>query len=377
MRGSIKKDGSTWNVRYDAGCDPLTGARKQKKKRGFKTKKDAEKFLNEQLNAIDRGSYFEPKDITIAEYVDYWLENYARPNSAARTIEGYNYMITQHIKPAFGHMKMEKLQPYHLQEYYAQKLSSGKLDGGGLSATSVKHQHRLISKMLKDAVKWQFISRNVAQAVSPPKTKKIEMQIWDSNQIKQFLQAASSSVYYSIYLTTVYSGMRRGEVLGIRWQDVNLEDNILYVKQSLQPVKKVGLVFKEPKSGKGRSISITPSLSKELRKVYKQQLEHKLLLGPDYHDFDLVFAQRNGNPIQPSEMARNFRKVIEGTNLPYIRFHDLRHTHASLMLQQGIHPKVVSERLGHSTIGITMDTYTHVLPNMQKEAAHQFEQLIK
>ncbi|MGG3466769.1 site-specific integrase [Neobacillus pocheonensis] len=156
-----------------------------------------------------------------------------------------------------------------------------------------------------------------------------------------------------------------------------MDNNIIYVRQSLQEVKKVGLTFKEPKSGKSRSITITPSLVKELKKIYKQQLENKLSFGQEYHDLDLVFSQINGKPIQPTEMARNYRKMVDKSGLPYIRFHDLRHTHATLLLQQGVHPKVVSERLGHSTIGITMDTYTHVLPNMQKEAAHLLEQLIK
>ncbi|MEH7418641.1 site-specific integrase [Neobacillus drentensis] len=286
-------------------------------------------------------------------------------------------MITQHLKPGLGHIKISKLQPAHLQEYYVQKLYNGKLDGSGLSATSVKHHHRLIFKALKDAVKWQLLSRNVAGAVSPPKTKKVEMHTWDHEQVITFLEVAKGSSYYPIYLTTIYTGMRRGEVLGLRWQDIDFDNLVISVRQSLQEVKKVGLTFKEPKSGKSRSITITPNLAKELKKLYKPQLEYKLLLGQDYHDFDLVFAQKNGKPIQPTEMARNYRKFVEISGLPYIRFHDLRHTHATLMLQQGIHPKVVSERLGHSTIGITMDTYTHVLPNMQKEAAQQFEQLIK
>ena len=171
--------------------------------------------------------------------------------------------------------------------------------------------------------------------------------------------------------------MRRGEVLGLRWQDIDFDNLVISVRQSLQEVKRVGLTFKEPKSGKSRSITITRNLAKEFKKLYEQQLENKLLFGQVYYDLDLVFAQQNGKPIQPTEMARNYRKVVENSGLPYIRFHDLRHTHATLMLQKGVHPKVVSERLGHSTICITMDTYTHVLPNMQKEAALQFEQLIE
>lgn len=315
--------------------------------------------------------------MTLSEYLDYWIENHAKPNTSQRTLENYQYMIMQHIKPTLGHLKISKLQPSHLQEYYAQKLMNGKMDGGGLSAQSVKHHHRLIFKALKDAVKWQLIMRNVAEAVTPPKTRKVEMETWDNAQVKFFLDISKDSSYYPIYLTAINTGMRRGEVLGLRWQDIDFDNNLFYVRQSLQEVKKVGLTFKEPKSGKSRSISITPSLAKELKKIYKQQLEYKLLLGQGYQDLDLVFAQKNGKPIQPTEMARNYRKMVDKSGLPYIRFHDLRHTHATLLLQQGVHPKVVSERLGHSTIGITMDTYTHVLPNLQKEAALQFEQLIK
>lgn len=377
MRGTIKKDGGSWFVLFDLGKDPITGKRKQKKKRGFKTKKEAEKYLSEQLHAIDKGTFFEPRDITLSEYFDYWIENYAKPNTSQRTVEGYMYIIIQHLKPTLGNMKISKLQPSHLQEYYSQKLKGGKFDGTGLSAQSVKHHHRLISKALKDAVKWQFIARNVAEAVTPPKTKKIEMQTWDNDQVKAFLELAKDSRYYSVYLSAIYTGVRQGEGLGIRWQDVDYENLTIYIRQSLQPIKGKGLIFKEPKNGKSRSIAITEILLDEFKKIYEQQVELKKLFGSEYHDFDLVFALKDGRPIQPAELGRDFRKIVDASNLPKIRFHDLRHTHATLMLKQGVHPKVVSERLGHSTIGITMDTYTHVLPNMQKEGANQFDQLLK
>lgn len=217
----------------------------------------------------------------------------------------------------------------------------------------------------------------MAEAVTSPKTKKVEMLTWNNNQVKAFLEMAKTSPYYPVYKTAIYTGLRRGEVLGLRWQDVDFDNLVISVRQSLQEVKGVGITFKEPKSGKSRSITITTTLAKELKKLYKQQLTDKLLLGQIYQDLDLVFAQVNGKLLPPTEMARNYRKMVNNSGLPYIRFHDLRHTHATLLLQQGVHPKVVSERLGHSTISITMDIYTHVLPNMQKEAAHQFEQLFK
>jgi integrase len=377
MRGTIKKDGASWYVSFDLGKDPETGKRRQKKKRGFKTKKEAEKYLSEQINDLDKGTYFEPKDLTFFEYLDYWLENYAKPNTAVRTIEGYQYIIEQHLKPSLGNIKIAKLHPAHLQEYYSLKLAKGKIDGMGLSPTSVKHHHRLIHKVLKDAVKWQFLARNVAEAVTPPKTKRVEMKIWNNEEVKTFLRKAKVSSYYSVFFTAIFTGMRRGEVLGLRWQDVDFDNNVIYVRQALQEVRGKGLTFKEPKSGKSRSIAITSIVTQELKNVLKQQLMNKSMFGSDYCNLDLVFAQKNGKPLQPTEMHRNYRKIINENGLKYIRFHDLRHTHASLMLQQGVHPKVVSERLGHSTIGITMDTYTHVLPNLQKEAAHQFEQLIE
>jgi integrase len=184
---------------------------------------------------------------------------------------------------------------------------------------------------LKDAVKWQFLIRNIAEAVTTPKPKKVEMKICNNEEVKAFLISAKESVYYTVYLTASYTGMRRGEVLGLRWQDVDFQNNLIYVRQSLQEVKGKGLTFKEPKSGKSRSISITSNLIKELKKVYNHKLENKLLFGSDYINLDFVFAQKNGKPFQPTEIARNYRKLVDKGGLP----------------------------------------------NMQKEAALQFEQLFK
>jgi len=170
------------SVVFDLGKDPVTGKRKQKRKRGFKTKKEAEKYINEQLNSINKGMYFESIEISLSDYLDHWLEKHAKPNTAQRTYENYQYMINVHLKQVLGHIKISKLQPSHLQEYYAQKLSNGKIGEGGLSVQSVKQHHRLIFKALKDAVRWQLIVRNVAESVTPPKTRKVEMQTWDNEQ---------------------------------------------------------------------------------------------------------------------------------------------------------------------------------------------------
>jgi integrase len=387
MRGSIKKeekvskDGKkvkSYYVVFELGRDPITGKRKQKKKRGFKTSKEAEKYLTEQLNAIDKGTYIEANKMSFGEYLDYWLKNYAEPNTAPKTFEGYDYIINTHIKPLLGQIELYKLQPLHLQEYYTLKMEDGRTDGnGGLSAQSVKHHHRLISKAVRDAVKWQFVIRNVAEAVNPPKPKKQEMKTLEGEQIAVLLNTAKSSQYYPVIFTAIYTGMRRGEVLGLRWEDVDLENKIVYVRQALQAVKGKGLIFKDPKTGKGRSVAMTDRLVQMLRSHKAEQNKRKLLLGESYEDYGLVFCQGNGKPFQPSELTRAYNKLIKKAGVTPVRFHDLRHTHATLMLKQQIHPKIVSERLGHSKVGITLDTYSHVLPNMQKEAADQFDQILK
>ncbi|WCK54760.1 site-specific integrase [Aneurinibacillus sp. Ricciae_BoGa-3] len=377
MAGSVHKEGSTWYYMLELGKDQQ-GKRKRKKKRGFKTKREALKELAEAETALNKGVYVEDDQLTLGEYLQFWLKHYAKINTAERTYEGYCSMIHAHIIPALGHFKLSKLTPFHLQSYYAEKLKDGRYDGkGGLSARTVKHHHRLISKALKDAVKWQKIIRNVAEVVDPPKPKKVEINPLSVNEIKRLLQVAyQSTQYYPIIFTAIHTGMRRGELLGLCWKDVDLSNGIIRVRQTLQMIVGTGIIFKEPKSGKGRTVTMTTALINMLQNHKIQQNKSKLAFGDIYQDYGLVFTQGNGKYIQPSELTKAFKKMVNEARVTKVRFHDLRHTHATLLLQQNIHAKVVSERLGHSTIGITLDTYSHVLPNMQKEAAQKFDFLL-
>ncbi|TCS80341.1 site-specific integrase [Tepidibacillus fermentans] len=378
MKGHVRKRGSKWVFVIDVGRDEKTGKRIRKWFSGFNTKKEAEKAMAQKIHELNMGTYVEPSKLTLGDYLYQWLENYAKVNTAPRTYEGYEMIIKKHIIPSLGHITLDNLKPLHIQRYYSDKLSHGRTDGtGGLSAQTVLHHHRVLKEALEQAVKWQLIVRNVADAVEPPRPKKVQMVTLNKQEISKLLETAKDSPFFPIIFTAIYTGMRRGEILGLRWRDINFHNRVISVRQTLQAVKGKGLIFKEPKNGKERTVSIPDSLIDLLKKQKIKQNENKLRFGPAYNDFDLVFAQPNGNPFQPSELSRGFNKIIKKAEITPIRFHDLRHTHATLLLEQGVHPKIVSERLGHSSINITLDTYSHVLPNMQEEAANKFDDLIK
>jgi integrase len=238
--------------------------------------------------------------------------------------------------------------------------------------------HRVVHKALDTAVKWQLISRNVADAVElPSKAVKREMKVLDEKQVEQMLIAALETSYYGPILLATLAGLRRGEIFGLRWSDVDLAASRLTIRQTVQYTPETGVFFKEPKTAKSaRSVVVAPAVVDMLRRQRQHQLATRLANGPIFEDNDLVFSQDNGKPIHPDTISSWFPEFLERAGLPRIRFHDLRHTHATLLLKNGIDVKVVSERLGHSGIGITMDTYIHVLPDQQEDAANRLEKLI-
>jgi integrase len=255
-------------------------------------------------------------------------------------------------------------------------LESGRRDGkGGLSAQTVKHHHRVLHEALKYAVKHGILIRNVAEAVDPPRPDNKEMVTLEPENVHVFLDAAHDTPYYVLFYTALYTGLRRSELLGLRWKDVDLDLATLSVVQTLHHVSRKGYVFREPKTKRSRQlVDLSPSLALLLREHRaNQELERKLLrrfLMPD----DLVFCYPDGTPLSPNSVTKGFHKLAKSLEMPGIRLQDLRHTHAAIMLSQGVHPKVVSERLGHSSVAITLDTYSHVLPGIQAAAAQSFDE---
>lgn len=371
MTGSIiKRSRKSWTIVLDVGLDSK-GKRRQRWVAVKGTKRDAEKELTRLLNAIHVGAYVEPTRLSVADYLKRWLNDYAKPNVAAKTLERYTEIVSLHLIPALGPVLLAKLQPLHIQSYYSTALESGRRDrkDGGLSAQTVLHHHRVLKQALRQAVRWQLVVRNVADAVEPPKPVRREMQVLDEKQMATLLESLKGARLYMPILLAMTTGLRRGEVLGVRWRDVDLDGGTLAVRQSLQQVRGMPLSFKQPKSKKARVVALPGLLVEALRRHKAEQAKERLLLGPAYEDHDLVCARLHGTPLAPNEVTAGFADLVRKSDVPKVRLHDLRHSHATQLLRQKVHPKIVSERLGHATVGITLDVYSHVLPTMQEEAA--------
>jgi len=372
MRGHItKRSEGSYSIVLDVGTDPGTGRRKQQRVTVRGTKKDAEKRLGELLHQLDTGMFMLPSKTTLAEYLERWLSDYAKPNLSPRGYERYESIARVHLIPSLGGILLTQLRPEHLQKHYTAKLNNG------LSALTVKYLHTVIHKALQTAVKWGLVNRNVADGVDVPRARHNEMQTWDEYDITRFLEAAKDTPYYALFYTALFTGMRRSELLGLSWQDVDFLFCQVSVTRGLHYLKDGSYVFTQPKSAKSRrTIALSPSAILTLKEHKEKQEVIRASLGILLKDDDLVFSTPEGKPLRPNTVSRAWTMLAARAGVKVIRFHDARHTHASLMLKQGIHPKIVQERLGHATIAITLDTYSHVAPGLQEAAAKRFDEVL-
>jgi integrase len=378
MKGHIyKRAKDTWTVVYDLPLDS-TEKRRQKSQTIKGTKKDAERTLREILTSIEQGAYVKPNKITLGDWLNQWCETYAVTNTTKRTYVSYRSVLDNHLIPGLGRIYLSSLEPQQIQDYYARQLNTGRSDGnGGLSARSVLYHHRILTKALDHAVRMGVLVRNVGKVVSPPRVARKTMNILDPEQAMKFLDIASETAYYPLYSTLLYTGMRRGEALALRWKNVDLLGLEINVVETVYKIKKQYFI-KEPKTSHGkRAISVSPSLAGLLREYQIEQQQLRKEMGISLGDEDLVFSWPDGRPFDADSVTHTFGKIMKNAGFSGVRLHDLRHTHASLMLKAGIHAKVVSERLGHANIGITLDTYSHLLPGLQEDAAERFDRIIE
>lgn len=378
MRGSVRKRGrGSWRVVVDVERG-LDGKRKQMTFTVRGTKKDAEAALSKVLADIENGGFVEPSKLTVGEFLERWLKH-VETKTSAKTHERYSEIVRLAIYPALGTLKLTSLRPLHIQNFYGDVLSQGRVrTGKSLSPRTVLHYHRVLFQALKQAVKWRLLNSNPADAVEPPVPERKEMQALDENQTAILLQGAKSSVHYVAILLAVTTGMRRGEVLALRWCDVDLDKSTLHVVQTVERTKSHGLRFKQPKTKRSRRLISLPSISVDaLRKHRAVQKQDRLRMGVGWSDSALVCALSTGEPVSPPSLTKAFSALVSKLGLPKIRFHDLRHTHATQMLKQGVHPKVAQERLGHATIAVTLDLYSHVMPGMQEDAASRMDIALK
>jgi len=359
----VKRAKNSYSVVIELGRDPVTGKRRQLWRSVRGSKKDAQALEAQLLHQRDTG-IDQPGKIAVGEFLERWLEDYAKPNTAPRTYERYRQLVRLHLIPALGALPLGKLRPAHIQAAYARVLAAR-------SPQTVLHCHRVLKEALGHAVKWQLLARNPADAVDPPRPARYEIPAIGPDALRRLL--AQDSPYAALIHLAASTGLRQGELLGLRWQDVDLERGVVHVRQSLQRVNG-SLTFRTPKTHHSRrAVALGPSVVETLRRHRLQRLQEHLSLG---HDLGLVFATPLGTPIDPSNFRRAWQRIVRSANVGHVRFHDLRHAHASLLLAQGVHPKIVSERLGHSSIGITLDTYSHVLPGLQAQVAAQFDALL-
>jgi integrase len=387
MKGHLRERGeNAWAIILDIGRDPETGRRRQKWHTFHGTTREAQREMRRLLTALDAGTYIEPGKILVKDFLERWLAAYAKAQVSPKTFERYAEIIRCHLIPAIGGLDLAALRPLHLQAYYASAVESGRrprrgeaLDdrARGLAARTVLHHHRVLREALHQAVKWQMLARNPADAVEPPRPVRTEMRALDEAETARLIEASAGGRLYLPILLAATTGLRRGEILAVRWRDIDLEAGTAAVRQSLEQTK-AGLSFKEPKTQKGRRVIALPELAIDaLRRHKAEQAKIRLMLGPGYEANDLVCCQPDGRPFKPGNITNSFAELVERLKIPHLRFHDLRHGHATLLLRQGVHPKVVSERLGHSTVGITLDVYSHVLPGMQEEAARKVDSALR
>lgn len=364
MAGSIRKRGKdSWELRIELGRDPVTGKRKFRYQSLHGNKREAEQALTDALHRRDTGNDVAPTKITVSEYLERWLRDYAKVNVAPSTYHRYEQIVDR-LRPLIGSRRLQDLKPAHIQAAY------GSLLGEGLAARTVLHHHRVLREALHQAMRWQFMTHNPADAVTPPRPARTEMRALDATEVHALLDGCADDQMRTIIYTAVTTGMRLGELLGLRWSDVDLEGGTVHLVRAAQYMPETGVTFRTPKTSRSRrSIALSEESVRVLRTHRKQQIERRLSLGEGYADGDLVFATIDGQPEPPYRVSQTFRRLVQRLKLGPLRFHDLRHTAATLMLRGGVHPKIVSDRLGHSTIAITLDTYSHVLPDMQRDAA--------
>jgi integrase len=305
----------------------------------------------------------------VAEHLHQWLEGYAKTNCSQRTLDGYQSIIETHLIPALGQVQLKHLHPQTIQSYYGKACER-------VSARTVHHQHRVLSQSLKYAVRQGYLGRNPAEMVDPPSPKGKTMRTLEQGEVEILFETAQDSYYYPVYYTAVSTGLRQAELLGLRWRDIDLLMLSISVSQVLY--KRHGVCqFKEPKTQHSRRrVSMTPKLASYLGEYKAERESLYWQLGKPLALDSLVFAHVDGKSFDPSVLSHDFHRIAKQAGLENVRFHDLRHTFASLMLLRGAKPKVISEALGHSSVAFTMDVYSHIIEGMQSDAMALLDEVL-
>ncbi len=402
-RGSVKRSGKGWMYTVDLGADPSTGKRRQERKRGYRTQREAADALDERLSEIRTGIEVDRR-LTVGQYLDTWIEAKRAAGLRASTLIGYQRHIDQHLRPHLGHYKLHELRGNHIEAMLreiakppkkparGQKIAKGKRrNPKQMSAASVRSVNRTLSSCLSSAKRQRLIPFNPAADVELPRATRPRVQPWEPEQLGQFLAHAQGDRLGAMFETIAMTGLRRGEACGLRWTDVDFGRKVLIVRQQVVEVASAGVEcphcggehpqfqFGDPKteSGHHRVVDIDPTTLGTLMAHRLSQEAERATWGDAYdQDHDLVFAREDGSPLVPGEVTDRFHKLSDEAGLRRIRLHDLRHGQASLMLAAGIPLAVVSKRLGHSSVTVTSDVYSHLIGGVGAAAAEAAAALV-
>ena len=369
MRGTVERYGRGWRYRVELARDPATGRRRYSSKGGFHTERDARRALNRVLVAIDDGMHVARTKIVASDYLTDWLAR-ARVDLKPTTAAGYGHAV-QTLAKAFGAVRVQELTPLMIEDLYSELLERG------FAPKTVRNIHSVLHRALADAERLGLVAKNPARSARGPSVSRKEQETWSPEQLSQFLATTAGDPLHGVFVLLATTGMRRGEVVGLRWVDVDLDRAVASVVHTITTVhgRPVESTTKTAKSR--RRVSLDASSVIVLRAHRAAQRKERLLVGAGWIDHGLVFCRSDGSPLHPDLVTRRFRTLVEQAGLPKIRLHDLRHTYATLALRAGVHPKVVSERLGHATVGITLDLYSHVAPSLDQQAAETVAGLLR
>ena len=370
------KEYTYWEARYTEGYDPGTGKQIQRSVTG-KTQKEVAKKLKEATAAIDAGTYIAPSKMTVGQWLDIWTEEYLGGVKPA-TLYSYKATVRNHLKPKLGAIKLESLSPHKIQTFY-NELGQDSEDRKALSPKTIKNVHGVLHKALQKAVLNGYIRFNPANDCELPQRIKKELQPLDESQISAFLKAIKGNPYEDLYIVTLFTGMREGEVHGLQWDCVDLKKGTILVNKQLQYVRSSRGQYRmvPTKNSKGRTITIAPFVVTILKRVKKKQLENRLRYGEYWENTGFVFTDELGQHLKPQNVYREFKRVVSVMGTPNTRFHDLRHSYAVAAIRSGDDIKTVQENLGHATAAFTLDTYGHVTDQMKAASAARMEQFIK
>jgi integrase len=373
VRGNITRRGrSSWRLKFDVGRDPVIGRRITRFVTVRGKRQDAEKELARLVSAAHDGMLVEPSKLTVAEYLNSWLNG--TTDLTGKTLERYKQLAAAQIIPHLGATLLQRLRPLQIQEWHSTLIKSGGRGGKPLSPRTVGHAHRVLHRALERAVKAEIVSRNAVHAITPPKVEGREVQSLRADEMPMVIAKMKDHRLYPIVSLALGAGLRRGELLALRWTDIDFDANTVRVERSLEETK-AGLHFKAPKTRHGRrTITVPASVLEPLRPHWKAQMETRLVLGLGRSETDsLIFARPDGSPMSPDNLSRDWRRAAKALGLPRVMFHALRHSHASALIAGGLDVLTVSRRLGHGTPVVTLTTYAHLFEKTDSVAVKAIE----